>query len=69
MAAPLRLTLTGLEVIELEEARDSDPRPYVRVRSAALLKIADFQSGRQIALHGLLRPPSAGHRVQLGQTL
>jgi transposase len=55
MGAPLRLTLTGLEVLELEEARDADPRPYVRERSAALLKIADSQSGRQVALHGLLR--------------
>lgn len=56
MSAPLKLTLTGLEVLELQEARDSDPRPYMRERSAALLKIAESQSGRQVALQGLLRP-------------
>jgi len=31
------------------------PLPYVRERAAALLKMADEQSGRQVALHGLLK--------------
>ncbi len=38
--------------------RDTDPRPYIRERAAALLKIADLdqpQTARQVALHGLLK--------------
>ena len=56
MPAPLQFTLTTVQKLELEQARNSDSRPYVRERSAALLKLADSQSGRQIALHGLLCP-------------
>jgi hypothetical protein len=33
-----------------------DPRPYVRERCAALLKIADGQSPHAVARHGLLKP-------------
>jgi hypothetical protein len=36
--------------------RDHDPKPYVRERSAAVLKIADGQSPHAVALCGLLKP-------------
>jgi hypothetical protein len=36
--------------------RDHDPKPYVRERSAAMLKIADGQSPHAVALCGLLKP-------------
>lgn len=40
----------------LEDVRDHDPRPQVRERCAALLKIADGQSAHAVARHGLLKP-------------
>ena len=36
--------------------RDHDPRPYLRERAAALLKIAGGMSPHSVALHGLLKP-------------
>jgi hypothetical protein len=57
MPKPLELRLdTTTERPELERIRDHDPRPYVRERAAAILKIADGTSGREVALHGLLKP-------------
>lgn len=59
MAQPLKLILVPDQRECLELMRDTDPRPYVRERVAALLKIADAehpQSGRQVALQGLLKP-------------
>lgn len=50
------LTLTETQRQELLQYRDHDPRPYVRERSAALLKIADGQSPHAVARHGLLKP-------------
>ena len=55
MARPLTLVLTPNQRAKLEWIRDHHPLPYVRERAAALLKIADGHSGRQVALHGLLR--------------
>ena len=55
MPKPLVLILTPEQRADLEWARDHHPLPYVRERAAALLKIADEQSGRQVALHGLLK--------------
>ena len=56
MAKPLVLVLTPTQRTDLEWARDKHPYPYVRERAAALLKVADGQSGRQVAQHGLLKP-------------
>ncbi len=57
MPKPLRLTLDDkMERPELERVRDHHPKPYVRERAAAILKIADGLSGRAVALHGLLKP-------------
>lgn len=55
---PLRRTLelTDIQRQELEHYRDHDARPYVRERSAALLKIAAGQSPHAAARHGLLKP-------------
>jgi transposase len=57
MPKPLELTLDDeMERPELEKIRDHHPKPYVRERAAAILKIADHMSGREVALHGLLKP-------------
>ncbi|MCX7839792.1 MAG: IS630 family transposase [Anaerolineae bacterium] len=58
MAQPLRLILLPEQRQTLESLRNTDPRPYVRERAAALLKIAAPEnpaSGRHVALHGLLK--------------
>lgn len=56
MPAKLRLELTTQEIRELEELRDHASKPYLRERAAAILKIAQGNSGREVALHGLLKP-------------
>ena len=50
------LTLTEVQRHQLRELRDHDPRPYVRERGAALLKIADGDPPHRVARHGLLKP-------------
>lgn len=59
MAQRRTLTLTSKQWEALVDRRDHDPRPYVRERSAAVLKIADPQapqSPHAVARHGLLKP-------------
>src|SRR5436305_9954138 len=56
MAVPLTLHLTADQLAELTLVRDQHPKPYVRERAAAILKVASGWSVRLVALHGLLRP-------------
>jgi Winged helix-turn helix len=51
-----RLSLTEDQRQELVRVRDHDPRPYVRERGAAILKIAEGQSPHRVAQSGLLKP-------------
>jgi hypothetical protein len=55
MAERRSLVLTDAQRETLEEGRDHHPRPAIRERCAALLKIAQGQSPHWIAQHGLLR--------------
>ncbi len=55
MAEPLTVTLTEEQRRELERVRDYHALPHMREKAAAILKIAAGQSGREVALHGLLR--------------
>jgi len=55
MPAKLSLSLTEEQKHELEELRDRASKPYIRERAAAILKIVEGDSGRQIALQGLLK--------------
>lgn len=50
------LALTTQQRDELVYHRDHAPKPYVRERCAALLKIADGTSPHAVARTGLLRP-------------
>lgn len=50
------LYLTDAERVTLTELRDHGPKPYLRERAAALLKIADGLAPTRIARSGLLRP-------------
>jgi transposase len=56
MPGPLKIELTEEQRQELEAVRDHHELPYLRERAAAILKIADGTSGRETALHRLLRP-------------
>jgi len=49
------LELTVSQRLDLQHCRDHDPRPYVRERCAALLKIADGHSPHAVARPGLLK--------------
>ncbi len=55
MAEPLAMMLTDEQRRELEQVRDHHALPHVREKAAAILKIGAGQSGREVALHGLLR--------------
>lgn len=50
------LELSESERAALIEHRNHDPRPDVRERCAAVLKVAEGQSAHDVAAHGLLRP-------------
>lgn len=50
------LELSPTQRSELNHSRDHDPRPFVRERCAAMLKIADGSSPHAVARHGLLKP-------------
>lgn len=50
------LTLTPSKRSYLEDVLRHDPKPYLRERAGALLKIADGRSAHWVAKHGLLRP-------------
>jgi transposase len=50
------LELTEPQRQDLLHSRDHDPRPYVRERCAAILKVADGHSAHAVARHGLLKP-------------
>lgn len=54
MPRAYQLELSSEQHAELEEARKHHPKPYVRERAAAILKVAKGQSMREVALHELL---------------
>ena len=56
MAMRRTLRLKTREQRELEHYRDHDPRPYVRERCGALLKIAAGATPHAVARQGLLQP-------------
>ena len=55
MAQRRKLTLAVAQRDDLVVHRDHDPRPYVRERCAALVKIADGMSPHAVARGGLLK--------------
>lgn len=55
MPAKRHLELTDDQRRELEHVVIHHPKPYVRERAAAILKVAAGQSGRAVAHHGLLQ--------------
>ena len=56
MPGKLKIELSEVQRAELIDCRDHANKPYLRERAAALLKIADGLSGREVARHRLNRP-------------
>jgi hypothetical protein len=56
MATRRTLRLKTREQRELAHYRDHDPRPYVRERCGAVLKIAQGKTPHAVARQGLLKP-------------
>lgn len=56
MSVPHHLDLSAEARADLVALRDTAPRPYLRERAAALLKIADGHVAAEVARTGLLRP-------------
>ena len=56
MTHPRTLKLKPWQRTKLLRLRDHDPRPYLRERSAAMLKIVEGHSPHWVAQHGLLKP-------------
>jgi hypothetical protein len=50
------LSLTQEQRAALLHIRNHDPRPYLREKAAALLKVADGHSPHAVAKQGLLKP-------------
>ena len=55
MTKVLVIELSQEQQQKLEQVRDKAAKAYMRERAAALLKIAEGQTGRQVALKGLLK--------------
>jgi hypothetical protein len=53
-----KLVLTDRQRRALTRARDHHPRPHVREKAAALLKVADGWDLQDVAAFGLLKPRS-----------
>jgi hypothetical protein len=51
-----QIVLTDAQRQELLHLRDTAPKPYLRERAAALLKVADGTPAAAVARRGLLRP-------------
>ncbi|MBI3969919.1 MAG: hypothetical protein HY332_01400 [Chloroflexi bacterium] len=50
------IAVTDEQRVELRLLRDKGAKPYLRERSAAILKVADGLALTAVAQHGLLRP-------------
>lgn len=55
MAKRRMVRLSGEQRAELTAMRDQHAKAYLRERAAAILKVANGQSVRQVAQHGLLK--------------
>jgi hypothetical protein len=55
MAKRTEIELSSAQRQELERTRDRHPKPYMRERASAVLKVADGQSVYQVAERGLLK--------------
>lgn len=64
MPSKRELKLADSQRETLEQMRDHHPKPYMRERASALLKIADGASVNEVARHGLLKPRKYGQVLE-----
>ena len=55
MPSARRIELSAAQKAELEAVRSSHSKAYMRERASAVIKVAEGQSVRQVAEHGLLK--------------
>jgi transposase len=55
MAHPRQVTFRPEQEAELQWIRDHHPKPYLRERAAAIIKVAAGQAQREVATHGLYK--------------
>lgn len=55
MPKRIRISLSESQRDELKKVRDSHPKPYMRERASAVLKVADGEIVRAVAEHQLLK--------------
>jgi len=56
MPKPLEIQLEACERARLERVLKTHPKAYLRERVAAILKVSEGLSGREVALHRLNQP-------------
>lgn len=56
MPRRIRVHLTEAQIKELELVRHQDPKPFMRERASAVLKVAQGQLVSEVAKNGLLIP-------------
>ena len=56
MPRRLEIHLSDAQRAALTDARDHHAKPYVREQAAAILRVADGRSVRQVAAEGILKP-------------
>ncbi|HEX2912136.1 MAG TPA: IS630 family transposase, partial [Chloroflexia bacterium] len=59
MALAWKIELSDHQIAELTDCRDHHPKPYMRERAAAILKVAQAQPARLVATQGLLKTRQA----------
>lgn len=52
----LSLPLSATEAETLQQLRDHHPKPYMRERAAALIRISAGEAAFRVAITGILRP-------------
>ncbi len=64
MPRKITINLSESQRDELKKVRDSHPKPYMRERASAVLKVADGELMTNVAEHGLLKrhEPETIHR-------
>jgi transposase len=51
----IRIELEPYQLVTLEQMRDRHPRPYLREKAAAILKVAAGETVEEVAQKGLLK--------------
>jgi hypothetical protein len=59
MSSYLKVELAAAQRVELQVMRNRDPKPYLREKAAAILKVVAGHSATAVGKDGLLKPHTA----------